>query len=89
MEEIHQQESQQYQKHSPKNHSAAVSRLIRLPEVMNRVSLSRTAIYNRLKAGTFPKPVKLGSRAIAWQESSIDDWIADRIMLSQVEEVQS
>jgi len=29
--------------------------------------------------GTFPKPVKIGKRAVAWPESVIRQWIAERM----------
>ena len=35
-------------------------RLIRFPEVMDRTSKSRAGIYEAMKRGEFPKPVKLG-----------------------------
>lgn len=54
-------------------------RLIRLPEVMSRVSLRRATIYRRISKGDFPKPVRTGGRASAWVESEVDAWIADRI----------
>jgi prophage regulatory protein len=34
--------------------------------------------WRLIKAGKFPKPVKVGSRN-AWLESEIDQWIADRV----------
>jgi prophage regulatory protein len=56
-------------------------KLIRLPEVMQRVGLSRSTIYARInrKGDTFPKPIKLGERAIGWPSSSIDAWIEEMI----------
>ena len=53
--------------------------LLRFPDVINRTGLKRSSIYTRLKEGTFPKPIKIGERAIAWIESEIDQWITDRI----------
>jgi len=60
-------------------------RLIRLPEVMNRTGYGRTSIYRKMEDGTFPKSVKLGgpledpnafdSRAVAWIEHEVDQWI--------------
>jgi prophage regulatory protein len=32
-----------------------------------------------MKAGTFPKPVKIGERAVAWPESEINAWLEQRI----------
>jgi len=49
-------------------------RFLRLPAVMDVVGIKRTAIYDRIKAGTFPAPVKLGPRAVAWDESAIAEW---------------
>ena len=67
----------------------ARSRLIRLPEVLDRIPLSRTSIYNRINDGTFPKPIKLGSRSVAWLESAIDECIAAHVEYAQSEEVIS
>ena len=54
-------------------------KLIRLKEVMERTGLGRTSIYNFMTAGSFPKSVSLGARAVAWVESEVDDWIVERI----------
>ena len=40
--------------------------LLRLPGVIERVGLRRTAIYDRINQGLFPAPVKLGPRASVW-----------------------
>jgi prophage regulatory protein len=53
--------------------------LLRLPEVCRRVSASRSEIYRRVQAGTFPAPIKLGERASAWAEHEVSAWIAARI----------
>ena len=54
-------------------------RLLRLPEVMDRVGLKRTAIYQRMREGRFPKSRSLGSRCTVWVEAEIEDWIASII----------
>lgn len=54
-------------------------RLLRRPEVEQLVGLSRSTIYTRLEKGTFPKPVPLGGRLVAWVESDIQAWIEERI----------
>lgn len=51
-------------------------RLLRLPEVMKRVVLRRTAIYQRMREGRFPQSRSLGSRCTVWVESEVNDWIA-------------
>lgn len=53
--------------------------LLRLEAVEARTGLRKSAIYAGAQAGTFPKPVKLGPRAVAWSSWAIDCWIADRI----------
>lgn len=53
-------------------------KLIKLPEVKNRCALGRSSIYEFIQAGTFPAPVKIGARAVAWRESEIEEWISTR-----------
>jgi prophage regulatory protein len=55
--------------------------LIRLPEVERRVGLKKSAIYERIAAGHFPRPVPLTQKAIAFVSTEIDAWISDRIRL--------
>ena len=57
--------------------------LLRLPDVEARTGLRKSAIYQGMKAGTFPTCLKLGTRASAWPSSSIDAWIAERIATAQ------
>ena len=45
------------------------ARFLRLPEVRDRTGLSRSTIYVRLAAATFPQPVSLGARAVGWIEA--------------------
>jgi prophage regulatory protein len=54
-------------------------RLIRLKEVMHCSGLARSTIYKYVAEGTFPKPVPLGERAVAWIEAEVDAWIDNRI----------
>lgn len=61
------------------------SRFIRLPEVKVRVGLSRSTIYNRIAAKTFPPPVRLGEKSVAWLESSIDAWIQNMVIKADLE----
>lgn len=54
-------------------------KILKLPEVIAKTGLSKSTIYAKAKAGTFAKPLKLGTRASAWIEEEIDAWIAGRI----------
>lgn len=58
--------------------STTSRRLLRLPDVENRVGFKRTAIYRKIRQGTFPRPVPIGS-ASRWIESEVDAWIADHV----------
>ncbi|WPO94639.1 AlpA family transcriptional regulator [Buttiauxella sp. HR94] len=53
--------------------------LIRLSEVQKRTGYSKAWIYRLLKDNRFPQSVKIGSRAIAFVESEVDEWICERI----------
>lgn len=52
------------------------ARLLRLPEVMARVGLKRSAIYQRMSEGRFPKSRSLGPKCAVWIEAEIVEWIA-------------
>ena len=55
------------------------TRLIRLEEVKRRTGFQKSSIYNGIAGGTFPRPVPLGARAVAWVEDEIQEWIDARI----------
>jgi prophage regulatory protein len=54
-------------------------RFIRLPEVINRTGYRRTSIYEKIAEGTFPAPIKLGPRAVAWVSEDIEEWMDARV----------
>ena len=58
-------------------------KFIRLPEVKNTTGLSRSSIYLRMSNGQFPQSISLGSRAIGWLESDIDNWLEQCIATSK------
>ena len=53
-------------------------KIYRRRNVEHLVGLSRSTIYAMMAAGTFPKPIKLGKRAVGWRESDVLDWVASR-----------
>jgi prophage regulatory protein len=57
----------------------AEPRMLRLPSVMERTGLRRSAVYAMVAAGAFPQPVKLSERCVAWVEAEVSAWIAARI----------
>lgn len=50
--------------------------VLRLREVILRTGLSRSTIYERMSRGAFPRPIRLGERAVGWRDSDIEAWIA-------------
>ncbi|MBN8914504.1 MAG: AlpA family phage regulatory protein [Rhizobiales bacterium] len=46
-------------------------RLLRLHQVIKILGISRATFYAGIKVNRYPKPVKLGARAVAWRASDI------------------
>ena len=63
-------------------------RLIRLPQVKAMVGLGRSSIYDRIKRGQLPKPIKVG-RVSGWIEAEVQVWISERIQASRPEQVKT
>lgn len=58
--------------------------ILRRRQVEKRVGLTRSPIYARIKAGTFPKPISLGGgKAVGWIESEIDAWLNAQVEKSR------
>jgi prophage regulatory protein len=72
---------------NPQNTST--HRLLRIKEAQQVVALSRSTIYSKLDKNsphydsTFPRPITLGSRCIAFIESELQEWITSRINSSR------
>ena len=60
------------------NSSASLPCILRLPQVEAACGVKKSFIYAAVKAGTFPAPVALGTRARGWLASEIDAWITAR-----------
>jgi len=54
-------------------------RLLRGNDVRMVTGLGRSSIYAMIRAKTFPAPVSVGPRAVAWVEDEVQQWITDRI----------
>ena len=52
--------------------------LARLPMVLKMTGLGRSTIYRWIAVGSFPPPVRLGPRAVAWRWSDLDRWTQSR-----------
>jgi predicted DNA-binding transcriptional regulator AlpA len=50
--------------------------LLRLPEVLARIPVSRATWYAGVKSGRYPKQVSLGPRCVAWRASEIQQLVS-------------
>lgn len=56
--------------------SSKPERLVRLPEFLTRIGYKKSRVYDLIKAGKLPAPIRLpGGRAVAWPESVVDDLV--------------
>jgi len=53
-------------------------RIFRRPVVEQVTGLSRSTLYAMMADGAFPKPVKLGKRAVGWREEDVSEWLESR-----------
>jgi prophage regulatory protein len=53
-------------------------KFLRLPLVEELCAIRKSSIYAMMAAKTFPASVRLGARAVAWRESDIATWQAQR-----------
>jgi len=58
-------------------------KILRLPKVINKTGLPRSAIYNGMAEGTFPRSIQLTERTVGWIESEINRWIDLKIIRSR------
>jgi len=54
-------------------------RLLKLPEVSHLTGVPPSSVYWRVTRGEFPKPLKIGERASAWNSDEVEKWIAEKI----------
>ena len=67
-----------------KNDPLKNQRLIRRKEVQVKTGLGASSIYAEMSKGKFPKPIQISTRRVAWIESEVDSWIAERISSRQL-----
>ena len=52
--------------------------LFRLIQVLRLLGLSKSTLYQFIQAGYFPRPVRIGRRAVAWRARDVYAWIEAR-----------
>jgi prophage regulatory protein len=49
--------------------------LITIKDVIRRTSFSKTTIYRLVRAGQFPKPIRISTRRVGWLIQDLNDWV--------------
>ena len=54
-------------------------RLLPVADVCHQTTLSRAFIYDLVRRGEFPRPIKLSPNRVAWPQTAVANWIATKI----------
>lgn len=60
-------------------------KLLRRRTVETITGLSKSTLYKLIDEGRFPRPVKIGARAVAWRNTDITNWINNLTETGEVE----
>jgi len=52
--------------------------MLRVPDVLDRVGISRRTLCRWRADGTFPQALRLGTNSIGWPRHVVDEWLANR-----------
>lgn len=52
---------------------------LRQPQVLTFVPISKSTLWRRIQARTFPAPLKLSPRVTVWRAEDIRVWIAQQL----------
>ncbi|SFJ91479.1 transcriptional regulator, AlpA family [Sphingomonas sp. NFR04] len=50
-------------------------RILRIKAVMALTGLTRSTLYRKMDAGTFPKNTRISARCVGWRESAVSEWL--------------
>ena len=56
-----------------------MTKIIRLPAVVDKTGEPRSSIYRMIKNKKFPKQIKLGERSVGWVEAEVNAWIEKKV----------
>lgn len=59
------------------------ARMLRRPEVERKTGLKKSTLYELMGKNLFPRPIKIGARAVCWLEGEIDAWIQQQVANSR------
>ena len=55
-----------------------MKRLYRRTTLEDMLGISRATIYRLMHEGNFPRPIKLGRRAVGWRYEDIEEWLLEQ-----------
>ncbi len=61
------------------NQNALEDRLLTIKDVCDKLSLSKTKIYNMIRSNEFPAGHQLGARCTRWPLSKVENWMRERL----------
>ncbi|MCP9926392.1 AlpA family transcriptional regulator [Cyanobium sp. CH-040] len=56
-----------------------MAKFIRLKQVIEKTTLSKSEIYRLVSTNEFPSQVSLGGRSVAWVYDEVDNWCNQKI----------
>jgi prophage regulatory protein len=63
-------------------------KIVRRPEVLELLQISRSNLYKKIENGLFPKPINLGDRAVAWLSTENEQVLAAMIQGQSQDEIK-
>ena len=55
-----------------------MERILRIKDVIKITAMSNSTIYELIKSNDFPRPKRIGKRAVGWLENDIQNWVDSR-----------
>ena len=62
-----------------------MQKLLKLFQVAEQLNVCKSQVYNLVKQGYLPKPIKIGKRGSAWFQSDIDSWFDSKAKEREME----
>ena len=57
-----------------------MERMLRIKDVIKITAMSNSTIYELIKSNDFPRPKRIGKRAVGWLENDIQNWVDSRTL---------
>ncbi len=64
---------------------AGIDPVLTITQLQAAVIYSRSQLYRMIRAGSFPRPIRLGPGRVGWRQSAVADWLLERETASSVQ----